>query len=343
MLTDLALFFIGFSLLSGIVLIAGHLASRVYTGLLRARIFGLLLVVNLGTVQWFHYISLTQALDLWNSSLYVVQLFITAPLFYFFCRAVLYRQEPEPRWKILSGVPIAIAWCWPSQWMFLVGIVVASAYFAALAYELFKLRSQRKRYFLEMTSLIVLAVVAATTLLLGIFMPLLNYDSFIALYSIIVGICFLPVLFLVVRFPDILSVAEEVANQSYASSTLGKVNVAVKLELINKLMLVDKLYMNEGFSLGQMSEHLALTPHQTSELFNAKLGIGFSRYLRQQRIDESKRQLLEQPHSSILSIALAVGFVSQSAFYTAFKEIEGITPGQYRQQQQNSTETPAIK
>ena len=37
-----------------------------------------------------------------------------------------------------------------------------------------------------------------------------------------------------------------------------------------------------------------------------------------------------EPSASVLSVGLSVGFTSQSNFYEAFREIEGMTPGQYR-------------
>jgi AraC-like DNA-binding protein len=41
-----------------------------------------------------------------------------------------------------------------------------------------------------------------------------------------------------------------------------------------------------------------------------------------------------EPESSVLSIGLSVGFSTQSNFYTAFRDIVGLAPGQYRKQLQ---------
>ena len=37
--------------------------------------------------------------------------------------------------------------------------------------------------------------------------------------------------------------------------------------------------------------------------------------------------LCAEPSASVLSVGLSVGFSSQSNFYEAFREIEGMTPG----------------
>ena len=96
------------------------------------------------------------------------------------------------------------------------------------------------------------------------------------------------------------------------------------------LMSTDRIYADSELNLRRLAERLGLSTHQLSELINARLGKGFSRYLREQRIDAAKAMLCAEPSASVLSVGLGVGFTSQSNFYEAFREIEGMTPGQYR-------------
>ncbi|MCF6301547.1 MAG: helix-turn-helix domain-containing protein, partial [Proteobacteria bacterium] len=70
--------------------------------------------------------------------------------------------------------------------------------------------------------------------------------------------------------------------------------------------------------------------HQLSELINTRLGMSFSSFLRVQRVEAAKTMLKNEPNSSVLSIGMAVGFASQSNFYTAFSKMTGSTPGKYR-------------
>ena len=95
-------------------------------------------------------------------------------------------------------------------------------------------------------------------------------------------------------------------------------------------MTVDQLFQNEELSLSMLAEQLKLTTHQLSELINTEFEYGFPRYVREHRIRQAKDLLLNEPNSSILAISMNVGFKSQSNFYTAFKEITGISPGQFR-------------
>jgi len=75
---------------------------------------------------------------------------------------------------------------------------------------------------------------------------------------------------------------------------------------------------------------MELSVHQLSELINSNFDYSFPRYIREHRIREAKELLINEPNSSVLSISMMTGFKSQSNFYTAFKEITGFSPGQYR-------------
>jgi transcriptional regulator GlxA family with amidase domain len=59
--------------------------------------------------------------------------------------------------------------------------------------------------------------------------------------------------------------------------------------------------------------------------------MGFSRLVRQYRVDTARQMLLDEPRASVLSVGMAAGFNSQSSFYVAFKEQVGEVPGEYRQ------------
>jgi AraC-like DNA-binding protein len=69
-----------------------------------------------------------------------------------------------------------------------------------------------------------------------------------------------------------------------------------------------------------------------SELINTQFQMGFSRLVRQFRVEAAKKMLIDEPRASVLSVGLSVGFTSQSNFYVAFKEFTGVVPGQFRKQ-----------
>ncbi|MEO0998435.1 MAG: helix-turn-helix domain-containing protein, partial [Pseudomonadota bacterium] len=131
-------------------------------------------------------------------------------------------------------------------------------------------------------------------------------------------------------YPDLLSDVSDVARAAYTQSTLTNVDVAAALSKLQTLMRADKLFTNERLSLAATAEALEVTPHQLSELVNSSLGMSFSRYLRQHRVEEARRLLVDDPSASVLAVSMMAGFRSQSNFYVAFREIVGQSPGDYR-------------
>jgi transcriptional regulator GlxA family with amidase domain len=119
----------------------------------------------------------------------------------------------------------------------------------------------------------------------------------------------------------------------YGASTLREVDVDACLAKLNLLMTDSKVYQSESLSLASLAEAVGLSSHQLSELINTRLGIGFSRYVRECRVNAAKALLISAPSRSILSISMDTGFRSQSAFYAAFKETTGQSPGDYRRSQ----------
>jgi AraC-like DNA-binding protein len=149
-------------------------------------------------------------------------------------------------------------------------------------------------------------------------------------YANLTAAALFAVLFLILRFPDLGQKAAEAVAASYAASTLKNTDCDLLMEKLKHLLGAEKIYRDENLSLATLAEQLDLNTHQASELINTRFGFGFSRLVRQYRVEEAKRQLREEPRASVLSIGLAVGFSSQSNFYTAFRELTGETPGQFR-------------
>jgi len=73
-----------------------------------------------------------------------------------------------------------------------------------------------------------------------------------------------------------------------------------------------------------------MTSHQLSELLNARIGRSFNNFVNEYRVEEACRMLIEEEHRSVVSIGVAVGFNSNSAFYKAFSNIKGISPARFR-------------
>lgn len=88
-------------------------------------------------------------------------------------------------------------------------------------------------------------------------------------------------------------------------------------------------HCNRTLRLEEVSRAVGLTPVYLCARFKQEVGIGFSDYCNQCRIEKAKL-LLRQTRSSIVEIAATVGFSGPRYFSRVFKEYEGIRPSQYR-------------
>lgn len=92
-------------------------------------------------------------------------------------------------------------------------------------------------------------------------------------------------------------------------------------------------YMQQHFdspiTLKETADYVELNPSYFSTLFKQSCGSSFKEYLNYIRIEKSKK-LLTTTDSSILDIALSIGFEDQSYFTKVFKKYTGLTPKQYR-------------
>ena len=102
-------------------------------------------------------------------------------------------------------------------------------------------------------------------------------------------------------------------------------------ELIRKALAYMSKYYNQDLTLSSVARHVSLNPSYFSNLFKKETGTNFSTYLSNIRIENAKL-LLKDSNLALSEIALELGFESQSYFSKVFKEHEGLTPRQYRQQ-----------
>jgi AraC-like DNA-binding protein len=257
-------------------------------------------------------------------------LYSIAPSFYFYSRQLLI-ADSHYQWRdMCHALPLLFCVFLPYQWALPGAFLIGSGYVLWLANAVYFLRAQRQRFRLELLALGTLFVIAILVLVLGFIVPLLDARNFIIAYSILIGWAFFAVTLTLLRFPSITADVSEAVQAAYQVSTLKNIDKTAALATLQRVMTADKLYCMENLSLESLAEAVQLSPHQLSELINTEFQQGFSRYIRQHRIEEAKRLLLAEPTASVLSIGLSVGFNSQSNFYAAFREIVGMPPAQYR-------------
>jgi AraC-like DNA-binding protein len=105
------------------------------------------------------------------------------------------------------------------------------------------------------------------------------------------------------------------------------------LRRLQHLMAVDRVYRQEGLTIGFLSAKLGVPEYRLRQLINEGLGHrNFNAFLNGYRIEEAKAALAdpEQKDVPVLTIALDAGFQSVGPFNRAFKAATGITPTEFR-------------
>ncbi len=105
------------------------------------------------------------------------------------------------------------------------------------------------------------------------------------------------------------------------------------LATLERLMSVDRLYRQEGLTIGVLAGRLGLPEYRLRRAINRGLGYrNFNEYLNRHRLADAKQALADpsQADVPILTIALDSGFQSLGPFNRAFKADTGMTPTEYR-------------
>ena len=88
-------------------------------------------------------------------------------------------------------------------------------------------------------------------------------------------------------------------------------------------------HLAEAIHLSALADVAAMSTYQLVRRFKESTGLPPHRYVLRRRTERA-RALLRQPEASILEVALACGFSSQSHFATVFRSLTGVSPRAYR-------------
>ena len=122
-------------------------------------------------------------------------------------------------------------------------------------------------------------------------------------------------------------------RQKYAKSGLAASKLERYKRRLDRLMQSERLFLRPDLTLPRLADAVGCSVNHLSQVINSGFGVSFFDYVNRFRIDHARKLLSSADNRRvILNIAFAVGFNSNSAFYTAFKKHVGQTPAQYRRQ-----------
>lgn len=288
------------------------------------------LVAALTTLEIGHLLYFLGGPEPLEHFYYRLALFVAPPAFYSFGRWAILPTETFRPIQLLHFLPTPLLFALPLNIALPILFLFGAGYSLWLGNLVYGLRDRRKQFRFEFLYFGVMSVLAIIVLGLGFAIPYIDDAHFYYFYNHAIALGVAIMMVALVANPNLIGDLSEAARVKYGASTLRDVDVEGCLAKLNQLMTEGKAYQNESLSLASLAEAVGISAHQLSELINTRLGIGFSRYVRECRVNAAKALLISAPSRSILSISMDTGFRSQSAFYAAFKEATGQSPGDYR-------------
>lgn len=104
---------------------------------------------------------------------------------------------------------------------------------------------------------------------------------------------------------------------------------------LNRLFKEENIYRTQGLTINSVADVLNTNRDYLSKALNQRLQKNFNEYINFFRIEEAKLILKSQCDGgystyTMQTIAEEVGFTGTSTFYTAFKQVVGLTPSEYK-------------
>lgn len=118
----------------------------------------------------------------------------------------------------------------------------------------------------------------------------------------------------------------------YTRSGLTPATARLYKQNLVHLMDAEQPYRRTNLTLQDLSEALAISPHNLTEVINTQFGQNFYDFVNGYRVRDVQDKLADptQAHLTMLALGLDAGFNSKSSFNAVFKKHTQMTPSQYR-------------
>lgn len=125
--------------------------------------------------------------------------------------------------------------------------------------------------------------------------------------------------------------AEVNPHQKYASNVLSRNEAREIGRKVEDVMENEKPYLQTDLKVADLAAMVGISSHKLSQFFSQHKGHTFYDYVNKYRVQEFKRLVKDEKNRSLTLSAMAekAGFSSRASFFRHFKNIEGISPGEY--------------
>ncbi len=97
------------------------------------------------------------------------------------------------------------------------------------------------------------------------------------------------------------------------------------------LIVLEELVNTGNYTLTEIAGLLGYSEKQTYRMILKIYGMPFRELRKHRMLEHTKKLLADNPELPVAEAARIVGFKTTSAFYKAFREVEGCTPAKYRE------------
>lgn len=116
----------------------------------------------------------------------------------------------------------------------------------------------------------------------------------------------------------------------YERQKLSETECATIYENVREYVHSSLCYTNPSLRLGDLADAVNTTPAKLSQVFSTHVGKSFAEYMNSLRVEEFKKRAADVQYNQYTTIALAeMCGMKKSAFFAAFKRIEGCTPNEW--------------
>lgn len=125
-------------------------------------------------------------------------------------------------------------------------------------------------------------------------------------------------------------------QKKYVSNTMTRNEAREISAKIDEIMAKEKPYLQPDLKVARLADMVGISSHKLSQFFSQHKDQSFYDYVNKYRVDEFKRMVKEEDVKNLTLSAMAerAGFSSRASFFRYFKNIEGISPGEYLKSRQ---------
>lgn len=124
-------------------------------------------------------------------------------------------------------------------------------------------------------------------------------------------------------------------DASYKTKVNPKLMDEMKVKILD-IIVMQKKFIDPEYSAIKLSEDLNTNTRYISAVFSVKFHSNYNTFINKYRIEEAMTILKDKrfSHLNVEDVGDMVGFKNRQSFYSAFTKINGITPRQYKLQEQ---------